>query len=261
MKVPPPAELVPTSVLPVALRRLFSYSHLNAMQSECFDVAFRSDASLIVASPTGSGKTGVLELALARLWSSGASRALAIYVAPLKALVTERLNDWETKTRDLGVRVVALTGDDDDDTADERSVANADLILTTPEKWDSFTRFRRDAQGLIGRVGLLLLDEVHLLNDEQRGPTLESMVSRMQTIRGSIKEQGHALPIAQVACERQPATASAHAWPPLRIHFPLSRASSCCTAHPTAIARSHIYGFSHTSASRGQQTNERTPPT
>ena len=196
---PAPAPLVPTTVLPTALRRLFPYPHLNAMQSECFEVAFRSDASLIVASPTGSGKTGVLELALARLWATGVSRALAIYVAPLKALVTERLNDWEAKTRELGVRVVALTGDEDDETADERSVAAADLILTTPEKWDSFTRFRRDAQGLIGRVSLLLLDEIHLLNDEQRGPTLESMVSRMQTISGSIKEQGHALPIAQAA--------------------------------------------------------------
>lgn len=91
---------------------------------------------MIVASPTGSGKTGVLELALAKYWSDQLGlKALAIYVAPLKALVTERFNDWQTKTASLGIRVVALTGDDDD-TNDEGMISDADLVVTTPEKWD-----------------------------------------------------------------------------------------------------------------------------
>ena len=46
------------------------YSSFNPMQSACFDDAFRTDKSLVVCAPTGSGKTGVLELAIARLWSS-----------------------------------------------------------------------------------------------------------------------------------------------------------------------------------------------
>ena len=72
---------VPTSVLPVSLRALFPWSHLNDMQSECFEAAFNSDASLIVASPTGSGKTGIMSLALARLWASNTEpRSIAIYV-------------------------------------------------------------------------------------------------------------------------------------------------------------------------------------
>ncbi|KAL1528295.1 hypothetical protein AB1Y20_009651 [Prymnesium parvum] len=202
------SALISTKVLPARLRLLFPFEHFNPVQSECFDITFNSDTTLVVASPTGSGKTGVLELALARMWASNNERTLALYVAPLKALVTERFNDWTKKTNELGLRVVALTGDDENDVANERAVAAADLILTTPEKWDSFTRFRRDAQGLLGRCGLLLLDEIHLLHERTRGPTLEAMVSRMLSISGHMKAQGHHIPIsreaAHCACTAKP---------------------------------------------------------
>ena len=171
---------MPTSVLPASLRRLFPYPSFNAMQSACFDAAYTTDANLVVASPTGSGKTAVLELALARLFGGGApggssQRALAVYMAPLKALTHERLLDWQPKMSALSV--VELTGDSHDEAHDERAVAAADLVLTTPEKWDSFSRFRRDAQSAIGRVGLLLVDEAHMLGDPHRGSTLEAVIT------------------------------------------------------------------------------------
>lgn len=132
-----PSALVPTSVLPASLRRLFPFAHFNAMQSACFDAAYGSDASLVVAAPTGSGKTAVLELAIAHLFGArstgGSGRGpLAVYMAPLKALTHERLNDWKPK---LGppngvLNVVELTGDSDD-TADERAVASADLVCAS----------------------------------------------------------------------------------------------------------------------------------
>lgn len=145
------STLVPTTALPARLRRLFPYPHLNRVQSECFDLAFQRDATLIVASPTGSGKTGILELGLARMWGKANSvRPLALYVAPLKALVTERFNDWSKKTEGLGIRMVTLTGDDDDDMANEQSVARADLILTTPEKWDRCEGWRKSIFTALG---------------------------------------------------------------------------------------------------------------
>ena len=75
-----------------------------------------------------------------------------------------------------------LTGDSSDDASDEKTVGRADVIVTTPEKWDSFSRFRRDAQGVMGRVGLLMVDEIHTLGDLGRGPCLEAVIARMQTI-------------------------------------------------------------------------------
>ncbi len=54
------------------------------------------------------------------------------------------------------------------------------------EKWDSMTRKWRDHKSLVQLVRLFLIDEVHQLNDESRGPTMEAIVSRMKTIRASI---------------------------------------------------------------------------
>ena len=54
------------------------------------------------------------------------------------------------------------------------------------EKWDSMTRKWRDYKSLVQLVRLFLIDEVHQLNDETRGPTMEAIVSRMKTIRSSL---------------------------------------------------------------------------
>lgn len=195
---------VPCAVLLTGWRRLFPWETFNPVQSACFDVAHGSNRSLVVCAPTGSGKTGVLELAMARLWSphaaSPSSRRLAVYMAPLKAVTHERLLDWKPKFSALGLNVVELTGDSVDDGAEESVVQDADLILTTPEKWDSFSRFRRDAQGAIGRVELLLIDEVHLLTDPARGPTLEAVVSRMRTIASSVVVRSFPIASLRIIC-------------------------------------------------------------
>lgn len=56
------------------------------------------------------------------------------------------------------------------------------IIITTPEKWDMLTRRWRDHRQLVEVIKLFLIDEVHILNDETRGPVLEAVVSRMKTI-------------------------------------------------------------------------------
>jgi ATP-dependent DNA helicase HFM1/MER3 len=64
-RVPP----VPVSQLPETLRpvfRGFQGGHFNAVQSDCFDTVFKTDTSLLISAPTGSGKTGVFELAICR---------------------------------------------------------------------------------------------------------------------------------------------------------------------------------------------------
>ncbi len=58
------------------------------------------------------------------------------------------------------------------------------------EKWDSMTRKWRDHKSLVQLVRLFLIDEVHQLNDETRGPTMEAIVSRMKTIRSSLQWEG-----------------------------------------------------------------------
>ncbi|KAJ7417966.1 hypothetical protein WISP_61759 [Willisornis vidua] len=102
----------------------------------------------------------------------------AVYIAPLKALVRERIEDWKVRIEEkLGKKVVELTGDV---TPDMRAIAQADLIVTTPEKWDGVSRSWQN-RSYVQKVAILIIDEIHLLGDE-RGPVLEVIVSRTNFI-------------------------------------------------------------------------------
>ena len=68
---------------------------------------------------------------------------------------------------------------------------SAPFCVAIQEKWDSMTRKWRDYKSLVQQVQLFLIDEVHQLNDETRGPTMEAIVSRMKTIQSSMgREEG-----------------------------------------------------------------------
>ncbi|KAJ3096369.1 Sec63 [Phlyctochytrium planicorne] len=171
-------NLVSVSSLPDKVRSIFSYKYFNAMQSQCFDTAFGSDKNLVVSAPTGCGKTCVMELAIVRmLMEEGGDQLKVIYMCPTKALCGERCQDWQKKFRVLGVTCNELTGDSD-----------SASIITTPEKWDSTTRKWRDHRQLMSLVRLMLLDEVHMLNEGKRGSTLEVVVSRMRTVHAEIRQ-------------------------------------------------------------------------
>lgn len=79
-------------------------------------------------------------------------------MAPIKALCTERLNDWTAKFSCLGLKCGELTGDTD--TLDLAELPLCNLVFTTPEKWDALTRKWRDNKGLVQVVKLFLIDEV-----------------------------------------------------------------------------------------------------
>jgi len=79
-------------------------------------------------------------------------------VAPVKALCSERLLDWTKKFGPLGLKCSEITGDMDQN---YYSVLRENqIILTTPEKWDSMTRKWKDNKGLVQHVKLILIDEV-----------------------------------------------------------------------------------------------------
>lgn len=98
-----------------------------------------------------------------------------IYVAPMKALAAEVTGAFARRLAPLGLCVRELTGDMQ---LTRREIAETQMIVTTPEKWDVITRKGGEA-AVAEAVRLLILDEVHLLNDE-RGPVIETLVARTQ---------------------------------------------------------------------------------
>ena len=177
---PPPTELLPLRPLPIEalqddrFQQFYGYSHFNPVQTQVFHALFRTDGNVLVGAPTGSGKTCLAELAIFRLLRRrGEEKLKAVYVAPLKALARERVRDWTPKFRSIGLSVEELTGDS---APDQRALKKADVLITTPEKWDGVTRqFQR--RDYARHAALMILDEVHLLG-EDRGPVLEALVSR-----------------------------------------------------------------------------------
>lgn len=177
--------LVPISTLPDRLRTVFPFPTFNAVQSRCFDQVYQSDDNFVLASPTGSGKTVILELAICRAVAANTTgQYKVVYQAPTKALCSERQRDWQSKFTQIGLKCAELTGDSD--ASDLRNVQSANIIITTPEKWDSMTRKWKDHEKLMKLIKLLLIDEVHILK-EDRGAVLEVVVSRMKSIGTDVR--------------------------------------------------------------------------
>ncbi|CAN9315184.1 unnamed protein product [Alternaria alternata] len=178
-------RLVPVTTLPNRLRTVFPYPTFNAVQSKCFERVFNTDDNFVLASPTGSGKTVILELAVCRAVATNATgQYKVVYQAPTKALCSERQRDWEAKFNQLGLKCAQLTGDSD--AGDLRNVQSANIIITTPEKWDSMTRKWKDHEKLMRLIRVFLIDEVHILR-EDRGATLEAVVSRIKSIGTDVR--------------------------------------------------------------------------
>lgn len=96
-----------------------------------------------------------------------------VYVAPMKALVQEMVGNFGKRLQPFGVKVNELTGDSQ---LTKQQIAETQIIVTTPEKWDVITRKSTDLS-YTNLVRLMIIDEIHLLHDE-RGPVLESIIAR-----------------------------------------------------------------------------------
>lgn len=177
--------LVSVRELPGSFRSIFHFPVFNAVQSKCFRSVYKTDDNIVLAAPTGSGKTVIMELAICRLLANlKDERFKVIYQAPTKSLCSERFRDWSRKFQTLGLQCAELTGDTD--YMQMRNVQNSQIIITTPEKWDSMTRKWKDHSRLMQLVKLFLIDEVHILK-EARGATLEAVVSRMKAIGSNVR--------------------------------------------------------------------------
>jgi len=129
--------------------------------------------SLLVCTPTASGKTLVAELAALKSIIEG--RGKAIYIVPLKALASEKYKDFKRRY-DKVARVALSIGDID---SADSFLADYDLIVTTSEKLDSLIRHHAS---WISNIATIVVDEIHLLNDTERGPTLEILLTILKQL-------------------------------------------------------------------------------
>lgn len=184
-------RLLPVSELPARFRHVFPYVNFNHVQSLVYRTMLETNKPIVVSAPTGSGKTGVFELAIIKLIMDFESSAIntgaikIVYLAPTKALCAERRDDWANKFEPFNIHCYELTSDITT-ASNFKNLQQSSILLATPEKWDSITRSWIGHKMFVQAIRLLLVDEIHLVSDGIRGATLEAVISRMKTIRSMI---------------------------------------------------------------------------
>jgi len=146
---------------------------LRPAQEKAVKKGLLQGRNLLVCTPTASGKTLIAELASLKSIIEG--RGKAVYIVPLKALASEKYRDF--KRRYGNIAKIALSVGDTDSA--DPYLAEYDLIVVTAEKLDSLIRHHSP---WISGVGTVVVDEVHLLNDPERGPTLEILLTILKQL-------------------------------------------------------------------------------
>jgi helicase len=142
-------------------------SKLYPPQAECVEKGILAGKNTLVAIPTASGKTLVAEMAMHHAITCGGK---CLYIVPLKALASEKFEEFGNK----GVKVGIATGDFD---RRDDMLGRNDIIVATSEKVDSL--LRNNARW-IADITLLVVDEIHMIDSSGRGPTLEMVIAKMR---------------------------------------------------------------------------------
>jgi helicase len=161
---------IPEKVYALLERRGFTV--LRPAQTKSIDAGLFDDKSLLVCTPTASGKTLVGELAA--LNAILHDRGKAVYIVPLRALASEKFRQFKKDYPSL--KIAMSTGDLDEV---EGYLGHSDVIIVTSEKFDSLLRHRVD---WLKQVKTVVVDEIHLLNDADRGPTLEIVLTIIRRV-------------------------------------------------------------------------------
>ncbi len=147
------------------------YASLNPLQEKSLADGLLSNDRVVVSAPTASGKT---LLALMKILDNyRKTKTKAVYVVPLRALASEKFDEFSEKLAPHGLSIAVSTGDLD---SSSEQLHQYDVIIVTSEKMDSLLRHKPK---WIENIGLVVADEVHLLGDGLRGATLEIVITKL----------------------------------------------------------------------------------
>lgn len=186
-------------------------SKLRPAQEKSIKKGLLEGKSLLVCTPTASGKTLIAELAALKSIVEGKGKA--VYIVPLKALAAEKYKNF--KKRYGHIAKVALSMGEID--SSDPYLGEYDLIVTTSEKLDSL--IRHHSPWLSG-IRTIIVDEIHLLNDAERGPTLEILLTILKQLLKNVQIIGLSATIgnAEELAEWLHADLVVDEWRPVKLH-------------------------------------------
>lgn len=143
-------------------------------QEDVIKNGYLDSGNFILAIPTCSGKTLLSELVMLKTILE--ERKKAIYIVPLRALASEKYEEFKKKYEPIGIKIALSIGDYD---SSDPWLSKFDLIIITSEKLDSLLRHNVT---WIFDIGIIIADEIHLLDSPERGPTLEIVLTRLNQL-------------------------------------------------------------------------------
>ena len=154
------------------------YAELYPTQEDSLKGGVLEEKSLLVSAPTASGKTLIALIAMINHLHN--KKGKIVYLSPLRALASEKFSEFQKlESVDFGrkIRVQISTGDFDNA---DKNLVKSDIIVLTNEKMDSLIRHGAE---WIDDISLVIVDEVHLLGDQDRGPTLEIVLTKLKMLQ------------------------------------------------------------------------------
>lgn len=153
------------------------YEKLYPPQADSVKSGLLNGKSVLVSAPTASGKTLIAMLSMMSYISK--NKGKIIYLSPLRALAAEKFSEFKKLEKVvLGnkVKVGISTGDFENI---EKNLEKNNILVLTNEKMDSIIRHGAE---WVDEIGLVIADEIHLIGDENRGPTLEMILTQLKLL-------------------------------------------------------------------------------
>lgn len=173
------------------------YDSLYPIQKQAISNGLLEGKNLLITSPTASGKTLVAIMAAVKALEKNKK---VMYMTPLKSLATEKYNDFlaldsinfkgnkstrnlyknidnnrmkkNTEKNNLTIKIATA-----DYNSQGEDLLDANIVILTNEKLDALIRNNTE---ILSNIGLFIVDEIHLIGDKDRGPTLEMMVTKIK---------------------------------------------------------------------------------
>jgi len=153
------------------------FEKLYPPQADCIKSGLLDGKSILVSAPTASGKTLIAMLAMLNYLSKNNGKI--IYLSPLRALAAEKFAEFKKLEKiSIGKKIKTSISTGDFEHI-EKNLENSNVLILTNEKMDSIIRHGAE---WVDEIGLVISDEVHLIGDESRGPTLEMILTHIKLL-------------------------------------------------------------------------------
>ena len=154
------------------------FSKLYPSQEDSIAAGLLDGKSILVSAPTASGKTLIATLAMLSYLSK--NKGKVVYLSPLRALAAEKFSEFKKMEKiPLGKKIKTQISTGDFESVD-KTLDKSDIIVLTNEKMDSLIRHGAE---WVDDIGLVIADEIHLIGDQDRGPTLEMILTKLKLLQ------------------------------------------------------------------------------